>query len=251
MPMNQNKASLKSQLCGEACTVADTKEISELRKNGDYESLKKLGGLLVSQYRYKDALIAFEEAKKLNDNEVFLYFLLGGTYLTLLRFDEAEEMYKLAFQKGASEKQTSFYLGFLCFCKGEFEKSSEYFKKGLPCDDETKISLIYWDMLASQNCSKTSSLVQLYDECIDIGHHKSYKLAVSVMLGLKDADEALKELESEESDLDFVIAAFGISQYFLSAGKKKEGEKLLCELFEKESVWPSSAYLAAYVLSNK
>lgn len=249
--MNQNKASLESQLSGAVCEVKDTEEISALRQSEDYESLKKLGSLLVSQYRYKDALEAFLKAKSIRGDEVFLYFLLGGTYLTLLEFDEAQKMYNIALEKGATQKQTSFYFAFLAFCKGEFEKASDYLSMSLPCDDETKISNIYWDLIASQRLKKESQLKKYFDECQNIGHHKSYKKAVSVMLGLKAADEVLCELEKEGSDLDFVITAFGIAEYFLFIGEKDKSEALTKRLLEKRSVWPCAAYLASYVLNEK
>lgn len=246
--MNQNKASCESQLYGGVCDICDTEQMHWCRLSDDYQSKMTLAGLLISQYRYTEALTAFEEAEKIRSDEAALYLKIAGTNLTLLRYDEAKKAYRKAIELGANEKALAYPLAVRQYLMGNYAKAAELFRKCLPCGDELKISVIYWEILSCLKSGIKSQLCGEYSSEMNVGHHTAYQLAVRVMLGEIEEAAALLEIE-KANDLDFVIAAYGIAEYMKLCGRNEEGNALTQRLFEKESIWPCISYLAA--LSEK
>ncbi len=54
------------------------------------------------------------------------------------------------------------------------------------------------------------------------------------------------ELTHEQDDLNYVIAAYGVSRYLLSCGDRARGTGLLKEICSREKVWAYISYLAAW-----
>lgn len=242
----QNKAGINSQLGIEMCEVSDTEEMYWLRESDDYQSKVKLGMMLSGQYRYKEAVIAFEQAMKIKSDDASLYTKLGGAYLTLFRFEKAKECYDKAIELGVSEKAVSYPYAIWYYLQGDYENAIDRLLKCLPCGGEMKIAAIYWEILAAQKAGIKSVLKKEYDASMDVGHHTAYKMAVQVLLCEKNIDEALLELEKELDDLNYVVAAYGIAEYMGNNGQDAERKVLLDRLLKKESMWPCVSYLAAY-----
>lgn len=104
-------ASIQSQLGDATCEVEDTEEMFWLRESDDYQSCVRLGNILAGQYRFKEAVSAYEKALLIRQNDAMLYLRLGGAELTLLRFEAARKNYQAALAYGASEKSTAYPLG--------------------------------------------------------------------------------------------------------------------------------------------
>ena len=83
--MENNYATLESQLGNDICTAKDTEEIFWLRMSDDYQSKVKAGDLLVKQYRFKDAITEYQNALRIKKDDFMLYIKLGGAYLTLFK----------------------------------------------------------------------------------------------------------------------------------------------------------------------
>lgn len=246
----KNKAGYKSQLFGGVNDICDTEEMSWLRMSDDYQSRMKLASLLISQYRYCEALEAFAQAEKIRNDDAALYIKTGGTYLTLLRYDEAFSAYEKAIKLGVSEKALAYPLAIRLYLLGEYEKAALMFSGCLPCDDELKIAVIYFQLLCRLRSGKELTFEE-YSENMSVGHHTAYELAVRVLLGRKDADEALAETE-KTGDLDFVIATYGIAVYLEENGRKEEALSIKNKLLKREGVWPCVSYLAVLAeMKNK
>ena len=247
--MLKNKSGFRSQLFGGVCDARDTEEMSWLRLSDDYQSMVKLASLLISQYRYNDALRAFRRAQKIKPSDASLCVREGGTCLTLLDFDGAKSAYDKAISLGANKKALAYPLAVREFLTGDYEKAAKCFRECLPCDNELEIAVIYWEIISSRKSGKPSALSKSYDKSMNPGHHTAYKLAVDYMLGYMTENEALERLESTKSDLDFVVAAYGIASHMIYDGRKEQGEALIKELLGRESVWPCISFLA--VLADK
>lgn len=245
-----NKASFRSQLYGGVCDIYDTEEMCWLRMSDDFQSKTKLASLLISQYRYNDALRAFYDALKIKE-DVSLYIKIAGTNLTLLKFGEAKKAYDKAISLGVSEKALSYPLAIRLYLMGEYEKAAEAFQKCLPCDDELKIVVIYWELLSSLQSGVESVLKNEYSEKMNVGHHTAYEKAVRVILGKEDVDEAVSLLESIKSDLDYVVASYGIYKYLEHTGRKADAKKLEEKILERENMWPCISFLALLAEKGK
>ena len=238
------KASLASQLKGDICNIDDTEEMFWLRQSDDYQSKFKLGMLLCGQYRYEEAISAFLQAEGIKNDDPTLYLRMGGAYLTLFRFEESKKAYEKAISLGADKKSVNFPLGIWYYLEGDFSCSAETLRTCLPCDDELKIAVIYWEMLSCLKAGTSTMLADEFSSDMKVFHHKAYMDAVKVMLKLETPEKAIEELSGED-DLSYAIKAYGVAEYLLLNGDTK-GEKLMETVLSKESMWPSIAYLAAY-----
>ena len=240
------KASIESQLGNAFCAALDTEEMFWLREADDYQSKLSLGNALAAQYRFRDAIDAYGEAMRIRADDPALYIRLGGAYLTLLRFDEAFDAYNRSIVLGADPKSAAYPLGVWHYLNGDYAAAAQYFADCLPCDDEMKIAVIYWHTLCCFRANTEPFLLPDYHGGMDVGHHTAYLLAVSVFAGGVCADTALEELENEEDDLNYIVAAYGICRYLSVIGKAAESDFLMKKILSRNAVWPCISYLAAY-----
>lgn len=245
--MNEVKyASMENQLGNAPCLCEDTEEMFCLRESDDYEGQVKLGNLLSEQYRFRETLDAYHLAEKIRDNDSMLYLRLGGAYLTLRHFDEAKKAYDKSFSLGGNEKSVAYPMGVWYYLQGDYQEAAKYFTKVLPCEDEMKIVILYWNALCCIRGKLSDRLIETYHDYMNIGHHTAYQLAVQVFLGIVFVDDALRQAEQDQNDLNAVIAMYGIASYLRHCGNVTESEKVMKFLLQRKSVWPCTSYLAAW-----
>lgn len=240
--MENKVATIESQIDNEICNVEDTEEIFWLKQSDDYQSKVKAGDLLVRQYRFKDAIAEYQKASLIKQNDGMLFIKIGGAYLTLFCFSEAENYYKKALQCGIKEEKIAFYLGIMKFFQKEFSDAIFYFEKAEIPDGETLISIIYWHTVASFRLGKKSPFLEKYQEDMEVGHHIAYKRAIAVFNGQEQYDK----VPIPESSLDAIVILYGISEYLTYVGNRKAGNLYAEKLLEYKEVWPCIAYLACY-----
>lgn len=239
-------ASIDSQLGEEPCLCEDTEEMFWLRQSDDYESKVKLGNCLSRQYRFKEAIAAYELAQKIRSDDRMLYIRLGGAYLTLFQYKEARSAYEKAMILDKSEKTAAYPMGILHYLQEDYEKASEWFGKTLPCDGETEIAILYWNALCSMRGGFSDALIATYLSTLEVGHHTAYKDAVLVMRGELSVTDALLKAEQDKNDLNSVVLLYGISIYLEHLGKMREARETTDLLLERKGVWPCISYLAAW-----
>ncbi|QTQ14034.1 tetratricopeptide repeat protein [Treponema parvum] len=239
-------ASLESQLGNAPCLCEDTEEMFWLRESDDYESRVKLGNLLAGQYRFREAIDAYRAAKKIRADDPMLYISLGGAYLTLRHFDEAKKAYGKSRSLGGNEKFAAYPIGVWHYLQGNYREAADYFAKVLPCGDEMKIAILYWNALCCMRENLPDKLLATYRDDMQVGHHTAYRSAVEVFLGKRPAEEALRQAEQDKNDLNAVVSMYGIAVYLEHGGKKTEAEEVIKSLFRRESAWPCISYLAAW-----
>lgn len=239
------RASLESQLLGAPCEIEDTEEMFWLSQNDDSQSKVLLGDKRAAQYRFREAVQAYRSAGEISADSM-LYMKLGGAYLTLRRFEEALASYHQYISLGGDEKAVCYPMGVWYFLQGEYTRAAECFEKCLPCEDELAVAVIYWHSLASFRAGKAAALLKSYYPSMRVGHHTAYLLAVSVFAEDVSPKAALQQISEETDDLNYIIAAYGLSGYFANMGDCLQAEQLLESLLERRSVWPCISYLAAW-----
>ena len=244
--MSEDKASMESQLGYGICEVSDTEEMYWLHQNDDYQSKLLLGNKLAAQYRFRDAVIAYREAEQIRSDDPGLFQNLGGALLTLRQFPEAEKAYARFISLGGKEQSVSYPLGVWHYLQGDYSGATERFYRCLPCGNEMKIAVIYWHCITCSRMQKESYLLKEYKPSLDPGHHRAYKHVVSLFAGQTVLSTAIDILNAEPGALDFCILAYGISNYLSAQGKTSEATELLQRMMEKQEVWPSVPYLAAW-----
>ena len=142
-------ASPESQYEGTGAVPPDTAEMFWLRMEDDYAARVKLGGLLVRQYRYREAVDIYRAAERIRQDDPMLYLRLGGALLTLFRFGEARACYEQAASLGMEARKTAFYFGAWDYLTGSYAEAADHFRQVLPADDENTVSAVYWHTLAA------------------------------------------------------------------------------------------------------
>lgn len=240
------KASLDSQLGNAPCTVEDTEEMFWLRESDDFQSQVALGNALAAQYRFRDAISAYRSALAIRGDDKAVYSRLAGSYLTIRCFPEAKACYTRALELGASPRSIAFPMGVWYYLKGDFSAAAEQFSACLPCGDELAIAVIYWHTLSCYQAGVAPELLSAYRREMDVGHHTAYQLAVAVFCGDVSWEDAAARAEQDPSDLNAVIALYGICGYLRTVGQVDASRTLLFRLLTRSSCWPCISYLAAW-----
>lgn len=240
--MENNFATLESQINNEPCNVEDTEEIFWLKMADDYQSKVKAGDLLVKQYRFKDAIKEYQNACNIKNGDPVLYIKLGGAYLTIFNFERAITYYNKALECGAKEENVAFYFGIKEYLQGNFFEAIKNFEKTKIDNDEMLIAVIYWHTIASFRIGIKPSLLEKYNENMNVGHHTAYKTVVSLF----DGQVALSDVIIPKSSLDATIVLYGIYEYSKHIKQTNDSDVYMQQLLTHTDVWPCIAYLAAY-----
>ena len=242
--MNAVKASRASQLGGEVCAAEDTEEMFWLRRNDDAQSRIELARLLAGQFRYRESLPVLEEALALCPGDASIWSRIGSTRLTLLDFDGSLAAFRQSLRCGAREEALSYPLALRDYLLGNYDEAAGRFAKCLPCDGETAVAMICWHTLSRIRGGKTPELLGQYRE-LSPGHHTAYVQALKLFDGAATPSE-IEEYLASASDLDFVIAGYGLYRYRAREGQTDGNRTLLGQILSRESVWPCTSALAAW-----
>ncbi len=235
-------ATRMSQLGDEPCTVEDSEEMSDLRYAEDASSLMKLGGLLISQYRYREAIPVMEKAAELEPESAKIQSKLGGTKLTLFRIEEALHHYYRALELGAAPDSVYFACGIASYFRGDYLRAAELFSKHPGDDAESHISAIYWNTLSCCRAGVDQELLHDFDPDMDAGHHEAYKKTMLVFAGYTDPSD----ISFGQSELDDAIIQYGLSVYYESVEDNEPAGRMLRLAADHEEVWPCISCLAAW-----
>ena len=238
-------ASPESQYEGTGAVPLDTAEMFWLRMEDDYAGRVKLGGLLVRQYRYREAVDVYRAAERIRQDDPMLYLRLGGALLTLFRFGEARTCCEQAAALGMETRKTAFYFGAWDYLTGRYGAAEKRFRQIIPADDENTVSAVYWHTLAAAKAGDRPDLLAELRPGLDPGHHAAYSRALRVFTGEASADEVLALARVEKSDLDAAILGYALAVRYESAGELPRARECLDLALARESVWPCVASLAA------
>ena len=106
--------------------------------------------------------------------------------------------------------------------------------------------MIYWHTLCCYRTGRELALLSMYHRDMDVGHHTAYRLAVSVFIGETTWEEAAERAEKDASDLNAVIALYGLSGYLKHIAQTQQSAILQKKQLKPQSCRPSISYLAAW-----
>lgn len=244
--IKQDRASLLSQLGEAPCNVEDTEEMFWLREADDYESRFQLGNALARQYRFREAVQAYQKAARVRADDWKLFYSLAGAELTLRHFERATVAYHRCLALGAGEKAVAYPLGIACYLQKQYKSAADYFAQCLPCGDEMKIAVLYWHTLACYRAGEKPELLGGYHADMQVGHHTAYRLAVAVFCGEISWEKALAETKRAPNSLNDAIALYGLCGFLTFCGERAQSKQCRERLLANEEVWPCISYLAAW-----
>lgn len=239
-------ASFQSQFGTAPVDVEDTEEMFWLRESDDYASRVKLGSLLASQYRFREAVAEFQAAAVIRSDDPALFIRLGGAFLTLRQFEPAMEAYQKSLALGASPQSVSYPMGVWYYLNQDYQHAASCFENCLPCGDELAIAVLYWHALSCCRGNLPDHLLETYHENMKVGHHTAYRSAVEVLLGKTDAESTLMQADNDPDPLNAVIAMYGIILYMECRENSRQTGQYREKLLSRSSVWPCISWLAAW-----
>lgn len=106
-------------------------------------AMKDMGYICYKKGIYGEAIEHFARVLKLNNNPtatLYTLYYMGLVYLDREMYDDAEEFFKKAIEKGPNLQEAYYYLGITYERKGEILEAKKYFRKVLEINPETKIA---------------------------------------------------------------------------------------------------------------
>ena len=241
---DDNHASPESQLGSEISSISDSPEVAALReKEETAENLLALGDALCKQLRYKEAIAIFTRLLEDNPDDIEILRRRAARYLSTLQAQRARADFLRCLEMGGDEIDITYRAGLCSFILREYSEAMKWFGRcHALCDEEMGIAAIYWHTLAAYRISAKPELLSEYHSQMKVGHHTAYEKAVSVFAGAEPESIDLTALD----DVDYSIAAYGLSGFMAKNGDSDSAEKLIKSLLARDSFWISYAYLAAW-----
>jgi len=122
----------------------DAKQYSEalqafqeaLRLNPDNINALYYSGLTyLALEQYGPAQSVLEQAQKLAPTDLDVAFQLGGAYFTQQQFDKAEPLFRQVFASQPQRQNVGYYLGFLEYRKQAYREAIRFFRANVPSDN--------------------------------------------------------------------------------------------------------------------
>ena len=235
------------ELEGNPCPLEDCSEVRALRKAGFYEELMELAYELSWQLRYRDAIKIYDWAVLLRPGEHEARRLRGARYLSTLQPEKALPDLRKAVELGADPGDTGYSIGLCYYFMGDYAAAMEEFEEVYPLfTAEMGVATMFWHTAAAIRSGKEPTLMKLYREDMDVGHHTSYRFAIRLLSGLMTPEEALTLMEQEEEDLEYAMMAYGTLLYCEREGDFEKAKELRERILRRDSFWIGYAYLAAW-----
>lgn len=214
-----------------------------VKMKNEFEEKVKLGDTCARNYQFEEAINYYLLAEKTGEATKLLYLKLGGAQLTLNQFQESFESYQKAIEAGMTEEEIAQYMGTWYYLTHDYRSAFEWFSKMNCHSDEMEIIRIFWTCMADMKLGGTLCREIEVKANMEVGHHTAYYDAVRVFTNMESYKRMVSQYENEKSDLNYVIAMYGLYVYGEYANYL--GKVGIASILEKKSVWPCIAYLAA------
>ena len=246
-PFFENHSLPVWELDGNPCPLEDSDEVKALRKAGFYDELMELAYELGWQLRYRDAIKVYDWAILLRPHEHEARRKRGGRYLSTLQPEKALPDLEKAIELGADAGDTGYSIGLCYYFMGDYAAAMAKFEEIYPLfTAEMGIAAMYWHTAAAIRSGKEPTLMKLYREDMDVGHHTSYRFSMRLLSGLMTIEEALTLMEEEEEDLEYAMMAYGVLLYYERAGEMEKAKEIRERILRRDSFWIGYAFLAAW-----
>lgn len=242
-------ANAESQFFGTPHNIEDSPEISEKRKAAtDAKGHLELGEALCRQLRYRESLEEFSLYIAENPDDMQGYRKRGPRYLNTLQFERAKEDFLHCKAMGGEPHDVDYRIGLCEYMLGNYETARSIMVETFPhCNDEMGVACIYWHSLCSYRLGLTPTLMDKWHEDMDVGHHTAYQLCARVFSGTLSMETGLELLSSEEDDMEYATAMYGLCGLLLHCGRRSEYDMYTKRILERDGFWPCFAYIAAWI----
>ncbi|GHU10048.1 hypothetical protein FACS1894151_08990 [Spirochaetia bacterium] len=189
-------ASKESQFFGAAHNIADTTEITALKKrleteSGNYELLLKTASALNDQLRYRESIELYNRAIALRPDDPAGYRQRGPRLLNTLQFDRAYADFAFCEQKDSGTMDIAYRLGMALYMMARYPEAESWFAKSIQYSEaenntEMVIASLYWRIFAQIQLSPQSQTKPTFgpwlnfDFSRDVGHHEAYRDVVKL-----------------------------------------------------------------------
>lgn len=145
---------------------------------------------------YKESLVWFTKALKIDSTSGEIYFKRAKSYLFIQDYRQAQKDLQKADSLGYRQKETPFYWGVICFQQNEYEKAIEHFEKALKIDFQEESFYVYVAE-TYRKLGKNELASQFYEKAIlqNPNQVDAYLLRASFFLEQEDYTKALGDLE--------------------------------------------------------
>lgn len=106
-------------------------------------AMKDMGYICYKKGIYGEAIEHFARVLKMNNNPtatLYTLYYMGLVYLDREMYDDAEEFFKKAIEKGPNLQEAYYHLAITYERKGEVDKSIEYLRKTIEINPETRFA---------------------------------------------------------------------------------------------------------------
>ena len=239
-------ASAASQLGNTPCVIADSAEVTALRRAESYGELLELGKALCYQLRYHDAIEIYSKAIDVEPDNILAVRQRAARYITTLQPEKAIEDFLRCRELGGDEMDISYRLGICYYLTENYTEAMAELTKCFPlCDDEMGIAVIFWHTLSAWRSGSIPSLLYCsYREDMQVGHHTAYAFAMKLAAERMSYSCALDALEKQSDDLEYSIMAYGVAEFMDC--NSLDSVALRKELINRDSFWISYCYVAAW-----
>ena len=150
-PFDDLHVGIESQLLNSPEHIPDSAAVSAARKDGDtVDGLIALGKALSWQLRYRQAILAYTQALKMDPDNRTVLRLRAGRYLTTLQSDLALRDFEQCLAFGGDKLDCGYRMGLAHYYAGRYSQAAQTFESCISlCDDEMGIAVIYWHTLSA------------------------------------------------------------------------------------------------------
>ena len=243
-PFDDLHVGIESQLLNSPEHIPDSAAVSAARKGGDtVDGLIALGKALSRQLRYRQAILAYTQALKMDPDNRTVLRLRAGRYLTTLQSDLALRDFEQCLAFGGDKLDCGYRMGLAHYYAGRYSQAAQTFESCISlCDDEMGIAVIYWHTLSACRAGVAPSLLCLYNTGMKVGHHTAYEKAMRIWSGAEVYSDGQTRLALEPDDMEYAITQYGLAYH----PQCPDRQKILTEIIARDGFWPCFSYLAAW-----
>ena len=243
-PFDSIYVGIESQLLNSPEHIPDSPAVSAARKDGDtVDGLIVLGKALSQQLRYRQAILAYTQALKMDPDNRTVLRLRAGRYLTTLQSDLALRDFEQCLAFGGDKLDCGYRMGLAHYYAGRYSQAAQTFESCISlCDDEMGIAVIYWHTLSACRAGVAPSLLCLYNTGMKVGHHTAYEKAMRIWSGAEVYSDGQTKLALEPDDMEYAITQYGLAYH----PQCPDRQKILTEIIARDGFWPCFSYLAAW-----
>jgi tetratricopeptide (TPR) repeat protein len=237
---------------------------------GSVEAAIWLGRRTAYLQRFREAIAVYSAAIQKHPEDARLYRHRGHRYITVRELDAAiADLSKAALlsrdrpdevepdgQPNARNIPTStlktniyYHLGLAHYLKGNFTAAANAYHVCMAhsTNADMRVATAHWQYMALRRLNRPEDAARVLDKItpgMDVIENASYHKLLLVYKGESKPEELLASLK--DGSLDSATVGYGIANWHLYNGRRREAEKMLEDIVERNAAqWAAFGYIAA------